>query len=88
MEVQCFSETAVSTYHVTTQNLYDYFALYTITLWHVDLLLGNDREIGSYTAAVASQRLCKQRSLLSNGRNRLVARNKGVNGKRCFLRAP
>jgi hypothetical protein len=53
MEVQCFSETAVSTYHVTTQNLYDYFALHTITLWHVDLLLGNDGEISGYTTAVA-----------------------------------
>jgi hypothetical protein len=40
------------------------------TLWHVDPLLGNDREIISYTIAVAKQWLCKQRPSLGNGRNR------------------
>jgi hypothetical protein len=34
------------------------FAIYV--LWHVDLLLGNDREISNYTSAVAKQWLCKQ----------------------------
>jgi hypothetical protein len=30
------------------------------TLWHVDLLLGNDSEIGNYTIAVVKVRLRKQ----------------------------
>jgi hypothetical protein len=36
-------------------------------LWHVDPLLGNDREISNYTTAVAKLWPCKQRRLLGNG---------------------
>jgi hypothetical protein len=57
-------------------------------LWHVDSLLGNDLEISSYKTAVDKQWLCKQQSLLGNGRNRFVTRNNGVTGKRCFLHGP
>jgi hypothetical protein len=59
-----------------------------IILWHVDPLLDNNRERGSYTTTVARQWLCKQRQLLGNGRNRLVTRNNGVTEKRCSLHGP
>jgi hypothetical protein len=36
-------------------------------LWHVDELLGNNREISNYTTAVGKYWLCKQRTLLGNG---------------------
>jgi hypothetical protein len=36
-------------------------------MWYAVLLLGNDREIGSYATAVVKQWLCKQRPLLGNG---------------------
>jgi hypothetical protein len=33
-------------------------------------MLGNDREISSYTTAAAKQCLCKQRQLVGNGFNK------------------
>jgi hypothetical protein len=42
---------------------------YLITIWHVDPLLDNDREISSYTTAFAKYWLYKQRPLLGNSRN-------------------
>jgi hypothetical protein len=35
-------------------------------MWHVDPLLGNDREINKYTTAVTEQRLRKQACLHGN----------------------
>jgi hypothetical protein len=40
------------------------------TLWHVDLLLGNDHEVSSYTTANAKYWLCKERLFLGSGRIR------------------
>jgi hypothetical protein len=39
----------------------------TQIMWHVDPLLGNDREISNYTWTAAKQWLCKQRPLLGSG---------------------
>jgi hypothetical protein len=36
-------------------------------LWHIEQLLGNDREISSYTIPVAKNRLWKQQPLRGNG---------------------
>jgi hypothetical protein len=55
-----------------------YFRRYYTVLWHVDPLLGNDLEISSYTIAVAKLCFCKQRPLLSNGRNNRRAAGRGA----------
>jgi hypothetical protein len=43
-------------------------------LWHVDPLLGNDREISNYTTG--------------NGSNKFITTNNGIIGKWCSLRSP
>jgi hypothetical protein len=54
--------------------LWLYFCkLHPVILWYVDPLLGNYREISSYTTAVVYG---------------LVTNNNGVTGKRCSLRRP
>jgi hypothetical protein len=35
-------------------------AVEKIILWHVDLLLANDRETSNYATTITKQRLCKQ----------------------------
>jgi hypothetical protein len=53
---------------------YKNYSRFHKNMWHVDPLLGSDREISSYTRAVVSKLLCKQRPFLHNGRS-LHARN-------------
>jgi hypothetical protein len=48
---------------------YKFLVIFFLILWHVDPLLFNDREISSYTTAVARQWLCKQWPLIGNARN-------------------
>jgi hypothetical protein len=45
--------------HVSAFNGIALFPLYVFILWHVGLLLGNDREISNYTTAVAKKGLCR-----------------------------
>jgi hypothetical protein len=42
-----------------------------LILWHVYPLLGNDREITSYTTAAARLWFCKQQPVLGNGRQQI-----------------
>jgi hypothetical protein len=53
-------------------------------MWYADALLGNDREIFSYTIAVAKQWLCKQRPLLNNGCKRHACNNRRTAGSGVF----
>jgi hypothetical protein len=43
-----------------------YYELKTDILWHVDPLLGNDRELSNYTTAFTKEWLVKQAFLLGN----------------------
>jgi hypothetical protein len=52
----------------------------TSILWHVDPLLGNDREISAYATAVSKQRLRKQANFYGN--------NYPATEERSFLRGP
>jgi hypothetical protein len=49
----CIGANSISNYFYLLAVLYIIFAIFTIILWHVDLLPDNDREIRKYTTAVA-----------------------------------
>jgi hypothetical protein len=59
----------------------------TFILWHVDKLLGDDREIGDCTAPVATQRHANNRGMVFSARFAKQQLTSKTNGVSCAVRA-